>query len=259
MLLKDISFESPEENILFDHVLLHLAEKGKQSQACLPDRQACLPDRQALRFWESPKTFIVLGRISNPLNDLCLDQIEEEKIPVLRRFSGGGTVVQGKGCLNYSLVLSKEAHPEIISLHKSYQFILGKIIVALSTLGVDAFFRPISDMAVATPDGQEKKISGNAQQRGRKFILHHGTILYDFSLPLISRYLKIPQDMPEYRQRRSHEAFVANVNVPILELKKAIKKVFSVESQDSRLSVEERVCLDEFLKTKEVQVDLKLL
>ena len=46
--------------------------------------------------------------------------IKEDKITVVRRSSGGGTVMQGKGCFNYSLILSKERHPQIADLKSSY-------------------------------------------------------------------------------------------------------------------------------------------
>ena len=91
MLLKDISFPTPEVNILFDEVLLFLAEKGQAGEV--------------LRFWESPVPFIVLGRTGKEEDDIYLQKAKEHHIPVLRRASGGGTVLQGKGCLNYSLVL----------------------------------------------------------------------------------------------------------------------------------------------------------
>ena len=99
MVAKDISFETPQENILFDEVLLSLAEQKKSGEV--------------LRFWESDKFFIVLGRTSSPVNDIHISAAVHDKIPVLRRSSGGGTVLQGKGCLNYSLILSKETHPQI--------------------------------------------------------------------------------------------------------------------------------------------------
>ena len=59
----------------------------------------------------------------------------------------------------------------------------------------------------------EKKFSGNAQRRGKHYILHHGTILYKFDLSLISRYLNMPQDIPEYRKGRPHTDFVTNIPI----------------------------------------------
>ena len=230
MLLKDISFQTPQENILYDEVLLHLAEKGRQDQV--------------LRFWESPELFVCLGRICKEDEDLKMGTVADDHIPVLRRCTGGGTVLQGKGCLNYSLILSKERDPQIADLRKSYQVILSKVVDALRRLKVEASFYPISDIALA--DGQ-KKISGNAQKRCKKFILHHGTILYDFNLGSIERYLRIPKDVPEYRLGRPHLDFVANVSLSAVDIKSSLKDIFGVDRKKDALDGEERACLQSFL------------
>lgn len=238
MILKDISLKTPQENILYDDVLLHLAEQGHQGEV--------------LRFWESPEYFIVLGRVSKELDDVNLDAIGNDRIPLLRRSSGGGTVLQGKGCLNYSLVLSKELDPRIADLGKSYQIILGKVINAFKQLGIESMFCPISDIALAE---NNKKISGNAQRRSKKFILHHGTILYDFDLEKIGQYLKIPKDVPEYRQGRSHMDFVANIPVSVQEIKSVFKQAFNASSEENILNNQEYEYLRVLLDTKEISVN----
>jgi len=239
MLLKDISLKSPQENILYDEVLLHLAERGKASEV--------------LRFWESQEYFIVLGRIGKEQEDVKISEVRKDRIVVLRRSSGGGTVLQGKGCLNYSLVLSKERHPQITDLRKSYKVILGKVIETLKQLGVKAMFNPISDIALVE---NERKISGNAQKRSKKYILHHGTILYDFDIEMIERYLKIPKDIPNYRRGRTHFDFVANVPLAVDDIKDGLMKKFQVDAHEKTLNDQEQKCLKLFLKKKKASVIL---
>lgn len=233
MILKDLSFDSPLENLLYDDVLLSFAEKGLQGEV--------------LRFWESSQTFVVLGRICKPEDDLKIEAIRRDKIPVLRRSSGGGTVLQGKGCLNYSLILSKELNPVLHDLRKSYEFILGKVVLALQESGVEARFYPISDIALVA--GQ-KKFSGNAQKRGRKYILHHGTILYDFDIEQIERYLKMPKDVPVYRQERSHLDFVVNVPIDTVAFKKQLEGIFKLSREENFLTDQEKECLKAFKMNK---------
>ena len=237
MLLKDISLPTPQENILFDEVLLHLAEENSSEEV--------------LRFWESDIFFIVLGRISKEKEDVHFSTVQLDHIPVLRRSSGGGTVLQGPGCLNFSLILSKERNPGLNDVRKSYEHILGQVIHALKQLGVEAVFLPTSD--VALKNGQ-KKISGNAQRRLRKYILHHGTILYDFDLQKIKRYLNIPRDMPVYRQGRSHLDFVANIHLPVERIKAQLIEEFSANERHDGLSKEEERRLAELLDSKKVLV-----
>lgn len=235
MILRDISLSTPEENLLLDEVFLQLAEEEKVGET--------------LRFWESPQTFIVLGRIGKIQEDVKVREAQKDKIPVLRRFSGGGTVVQGPGCLNYSLILSKKTDPQLNDIRRSYQFISEKIILAMQSLGVEAFFSPPSDLACRA---NNKKFSGNAQHRGRQFILHHGTLLYDFNLSTIERYLNIPKEMPEYRRGRPHADFVCNLALTSKILKKEIQQAWKVALGKPTLTKEEENRLKQFLATKKV-------
>lgn len=218
MIVKDITLKSPKDNILYDEVLLRCAEAGQSGEI--------------LRFWESPRDFIVLGRISKEEDDVNMPEARRHDIPVLRRSSGGGTVIQGKGCLNYTLILSKILDKRLVDLRKSYAVILGKVVQALNSQGARTAFYPISDIALI--DGQ-KKISGNAQKRGRRFILHHGTILYDFDLSKIERFLKMPKETPTYRERRAHLDFVGNVPLTAADIKDSLQKIFTVEGQCNEL------------------------
>src|SRR5271154_1634639 len=131
MKFRDISFPTPQENIAFDDVLLNLAEKHEAGEY--------------LRFWESSCIFVVLGKIGRADIDVNDVHTQKDNIPVLRRSSGGGTVVQGPGCLNYTLVLSKQKHPELNDLRQSYTWISERVIEALGKAGVEAYFRPTSD------------------------------------------------------------------------------------------------------------------
>jgi len=203
MILKDVSFPYPEENLIYDQTLLELAEAGSLGET--------------LRFWESDTYFIVLGRTSKISDDVNLSNAESDKICVLRRSSGGGTVLQGPGCLNYSLVLSYERDTLLRGIRSSYAYILNRICGALKKLGVKAEIMPLSDIAVG-----KRKFSGNAQCRRRKYLLHHGTILYDFSIDKMELYLKQPGEEPPYRKKRTHRDFLTNIRRETSEIKQAI-------------------------------------
>ena len=56
-----------------------------------------------------------------------------------------------------------------------------------------------------------RKVSGNAQRRGRRALIHHGTLLYDFDPGLAARYLKEPARQPAYRAARRHAEFIGNL------------------------------------------------
>ena len=209
MRVDDLSFSDPQQNLTYDDELLRHADKEGVGEV--------------LRFWQSPSYFVVLGRTCDEAVDVDKSACVAAGIPVLRRSSGGGTVLQGPGCLNFSLVLSRSARSELNSITCSYAYILNKVVAVLGECGVAAEFRPVCDLVA--PAG-ERKFSGNAQRRGREYVLHHGTILYGLDLALIPCYLKMPLRTPAYRRDRSHEDFVMNIPLDIPAFKSAMARVW---------------------------------
>jgi lipoate-protein ligase A len=175
-----------------------------------------------LRFWEAEECFIVVGRAGKVKEDCFGEKCARDNIKILRRISGGGTVLQGPGCVNYSAVLSYESDKEYSSIRSSYSNILGKMSEAMQARGLDVTFCPISDLALDV-----RKVSGNAQARKRKYFLHHGTFLYDFDLEKIPSYLKHPGKEPEYRKGRPHKNFLTNLPINKEDLTGLVREVFS--------------------------------
>src|SRR5258708_4722571 len=87
----DLTFPSPEENLACDEALLESAEAG--------------PGFELLRVWEPAAYFVVVGYANKAAAEANLPFCKANDIPVLRRCTGGGTVLQGPGCINYSLIL----------------------------------------------------------------------------------------------------------------------------------------------------------
>ena len=106
--------------------------------------------------------------------------VSENKIPVIRRISGGGAVYHDKGNLNFSFILQSM---------RGYQVDFRKytlpVIEFLSALGVDAKFEGKNDLKV-----NGLKISGNAEHVYRQRVLHHGTLLFDSRLDLLKKSLR---------------------------------------------------------------------
>lgn len=217
--LLDLSLTTPEENLALDEALL------VQSEAALA-AGAKSARHEWLRLWESPGHFVVLGVSGRRHQEVFVDRCRQLGIPILRRASGGGTVLQGPGCLNFSLILSLRDRPRLRDLHASYRSILEQTAMHLAP---EAEFRGISDLALARESGSQsarsgnaEKFSGNAQKRTRHALLHHGTILYHFDIALVEQVLKTPPQQPEYRRQRSHTKFCTNLPLEARQLKEAI-------------------------------------
>ncbi len=167
-----------------------------------------------LRIWERSDYAIVMGVSGKEEIETYTERCARDGVPIFRRKSGGGTVVLGPGCLLYSMVLKIDRDPFLRSIRTSYQFILNKIIGCLANnqpeiLNLDSFqIQGISDLT-----WKGRKFSGNAQHRKQSYILHHGTILYNFDLNIISHYLREPNRQPEYRQNKSHKQFLCNLPI----------------------------------------------
>lgn len=158
------------------------------------------PLPETLLLWESPTVCAVLPRGGSPADHLC--RPAEPGLPVLRRVSGGGSVLLGPGCLNYAFALSLERRPELLDVAASYQAILGALAALLALEGVSARG---SDLTWG-----DRKFAGHAQRRTRRGLLHHGTLLYGFDLNLVSQTLREPARQPPYRAGRRHEDFLTN-------------------------------------------------
>jgi lipoate-protein ligase A len=75
------------------------------------------------------------------------------------------------------------------------------------------------------------KFSGNAQQRKQSHLLHHGTLLYDFDVGKVSRYLRMPARQPDYRRQRPHADFLVNLNASPVEIENRLRRAWQVETE----------------------------
>ena len=196
----DLTLPTPEANLACDEALLDQCEEKH--------------GREVLRFWESPRPFVVLGLASRREREVDAAACAARGIPVLRRCSGGGTVVQGPGCLSYALVLRIDK-PPLERIDSTNAFIMERH----RRLLADATGLPIRHEGATDLTVGGRKFSGNAQRRRRRFLLFHGTFLLDFPIALMEELLPFPPRAPRYRRERPHGTFVANLGQPAARIK----------------------------------------
>jgi lipoate-protein ligase A len=178
-----------------------------------------------LRFWEPSEHFVVVGYANKVAKEVNVAACEARGIPVLRRCSGGGTVVQGPGCFNYTLVLRITSDGPLHNIGVANQFIMRQNRAALeSVMNRPVAIRGHTDLAI-----NDRKFSGNSQRRRKHFLLFHGTFLMNFDLALVSDLLPMPSKQPEYREHRVHTEFLTNLNVPVEKVKAALKQAWKAE------------------------------
>ena len=208
----DLTLPTPHENLACDEALLDSCEEGFS--------------HEILRLWEPREYFVVLGYSNKAKTEVLLSSCKRHRIPVLRRPSGGGTVLQGPGCLNFSLILKIPESGPLKNLAGTNRHIMESHKKAFEPLlKKELKIQGTSDLTL-----NNLKFSGNAQRRKRSFFLFHGTFLLDFDIPLIGKFLKMPSKEPDYRRERPHTEFLTNLYLSSSKIKKAIRDCWEAAS-----------------------------
>ena len=208
----ELTFNEPAENLACDEVLLDACEAGEVGEV--------------LRFWESQRHFVVLG-YGNPIaTEVNRAACEARGVPILRRCTGGGTVLQGPGCLNYSLVLRADER-NLQSIATTNRVVMETHRAALgAALGTEVGVCGCTDLAV-----NNMKFSGNAQRRRRNALLFHGSFLLNMDIGLLSELLPMPSKQPGYREQRRHDQFVANLGIETATVRDALKEAWNARDR----------------------------
>lgn len=229
----DVTFPTPQHNLACDEALIHWCEGSPSSD-------------EILRFWEPTDYFVVLGYSSKIQSEIDLASCQAGRIPILRRCSGGGTVLQGPGCLNYALILRIDHQDPLQGISQTNSFVLGYLRQALEPLiGPGIEIQGYTDLAFGM-----RKFSGNAQYRKRRFLLFHGTLLLHFDISFVEKFLPVPSKQPAYRQNRSHGNFLTNLNLPPHRVKEALKQSWSArgECKDIPFETIERLARERYTR-----------
>ena len=205
-----VSLPGVEENLALDEALLDAAHEGRLA----------VP---VVRTWMATKPAVVVGSSSRIDEEVDRVACATAGVPILRRPSGGLTVVLGPGCIMWSVVLPlTAATPAIEKIHAA---VLDPLAAALVAAGRPIVRRGSRDLALTTADG-ERKVSGNALRVRRGGVLYHGTLLDSFDLDLVDRLLRHPPREPGYRAGRPHTAFLANLHLGRKPLNAAVRQAF---------------------------------
>jgi lipoate-protein ligase A len=169
---------------------------------------------------------VVMGLSGIPEELLHLESIVADKIPVYKRYSGGGTVIIDEQTLFISFLISKKdlaitPYPEPI-MRWSYD-------LYQKAWNLPDFTLHENDYAI-----KERKCGGNAQYLRKDRWMHHTSFLWDYRDENME-YLRLPKKRPTYRQDRSHNDFLCKLkeHAPlenlIQNLKTEIVKRFYIE------------------------------
>jgi lipoate-protein ligase A len=204
---------------------------------------------------------VVLGRFQKVMNEVNHKLCLQRGISIVRRFSGGGAVYQDLGNLNYSIAL-ESCHPLLdgLDIIDTFKVFSSGLLAGLKILGLNPVFKPEYGLLL-----NDKKISGNAQSRRKGIIFHHGTLLINSDLALLTKVLNAPKKDVHSNNVLSNKICVTNIN-PLLAhkintdeikkvLEKGFEKTFNIKLVPRKLTVKqkktaERLYLNKYSKNE---------
>jgi lipoate---protein ligase len=146
---------------------------------------------------------IVMG-ISGQTDELiCSETLNKNPIPIIRRFSGGGTVVVDENTL-FITIICQSAALTIPPFPRSIMEWTAQLYHPF--LKEKNFLVRENDYVFGS-----LKWGGNAQAIKKDRWLHHSSLLWNYDAKLMN-YLKIPIRMPQYREARPHNDFLCKLS-----------------------------------------------
>jgi lipoate-protein ligase A len=177
--------EPPQLQMALDQVLAEEVGDGRRGPT--------------LRIWEWDQPAVVIGSFQSVKNEVDAENAEKYGFQVVRRISGGGAMFMEAGSvITYSIYAPADL-VQGMSFADSYAFLDEWVIVALKSLGIDAYYQPLNDITSA-----KGKIGGAAQKRlGTGAVLHHVTMSYDMDGDKMGEVLRIGREKMSDKGTRS--------------------------------------------------------
>ena len=228
-------------NMAKDHAVLHGVSHNE------------LPPTLRISSWVEPT--VTIGCFENPKDTVNKDFCKKRKIPVIRRESGGGTVLHHiELCYSFTIPLHSELIPQ--SVDESFRKIISPLLNTLKVFLNGVEYRPLNDIII-----NKRKISGSAQLRKYGTLQQHGTVIIDIDDEifasaiyydeqiLLSRGFSSPrQSLTSLREevgQDMNERFIEDFVISIIN---CFSKEFNIEFIDSDITDFEKDTMDKFVK-----------
>lgn len=213
--------------------LLHLKNCPIFTQLQIEEALLRLDSRNFCLINEGSPPSIVLG-ISGKVEELVdTNKWAKTPLPLIKRFSGGGTVVVDESTLFVSFICEKSLHP-----FPCYPEPILRWSAALyeEALRIPGFHLRENDYVI-----DERKCGGNAQYLRKERFVHHTTFLWDFTRKNMELLLH-PKKTPAYRSGRSHEEFLCKLcdySGSMGEVVESVKNTLRVRYRVEEIQLEE--------------------
>lgn len=159
-------------------------------------------DEHVMMIWQADKC-AMLGNYQVAEAEIDMNYAEREKIQIVRRSSGGGTIFTDLGTLLYTVIEPFEIGtlPDM-----ARENVAKSIVSALKEMDIQADIEGRNDISVAG-----KKVSGMAQYIRFGRLCTHGSILYNTNLDMLTRVLHADDEKIKSKALRSIRGRVTNI------------------------------------------------
>ena len=229
---------SPRMNLALDEVLTTRVGEGRR--------------RPTLRIWEWDESAVVIGSFQSYRNEVDPEGAAKHGFDVVRRISGGGAMMMAAGqIITYSLYVPASL-VQGMTFADSYAFLDDWVLQALRSLGIDAVYQPLND--IASPTG---KIGGAAQKRlANGGVLHHATLSYDIDGQMMTEVLRIGREKLSDKGTASAAKRVdplrSQTGLSRAEIIERFKDTFRsiTRAEDGAIAADEYEAAEELVRTK---------
>ncbi len=191
---------------------------------------------------------VIVGKHQNAVKEVNQKFIFTNKLPVIRRITGGGTVYHDLGNINFSFILNGEKG-KLIDFKRYTQ----PIVDFLQQIGIDATLGERNNIFI-----HSLKISGNAEHVFKKRVLHHGTLLFNSNLEDLEKSIKTDQSDYNDKSVKSVKSNVTNIqnhlsqSIPIQkfiqQLMSYIKELYGCKNY--KININDELNIQKFIDEK---------
>lgn len=209
------TLSNPYKNLAVEDYLFHSMP--------LPDKNDSFNFNRLMFYTNSP--CVVIGKNQNPWKEVNIPLLNNLLIPLIRRRSGGGTVVHDTGNVNYSFMTTKGQFDR-------FKFV-NIIKNAVNNYGATKYNLAVNERGdittVEQPDGVSYKISGSAYKLAKGKSYHHGTMLLNLRLDILGKLLLRDESQVGVVDSMSS---VSSVKSPVTNLELANEEFIRIVSDE---------------------------
>lgn len=124
---------------------------------------------------------VVIGKNQNPWREVNMPLLSSLRLPMVRRRSGGGTVVHDTGNVNYSFMTTKEAFDR--------QAFARVVCESTNKIAQEDKQIMVTERGDIVTIKDQLKVSGSAYKLTKGRLYHHGTMLLNLKLDVLRQLL----------------------------------------------------------------------